>query len=119
MRSRCAAGGIASAAGRDYMMTCCVIPCLVPCIMPCWLSYDRQAFAQKYNIEDPYSGTAWLLFCCGCGLCLLCQEHNTMKKFELDGTSSQTGGSTTVVMMPGAPAMGGAPVVVAGQPPRM
>jgi len=124
-------------------MTCCVIPYFVGCILPCWLGCDRAAMASRYNIEDPWASTAWLLFCCGCGTCLLCQEYNTMKHFEATGVSStvrsggahtctawrtasahrdvpaalvrpaQTqAGQTTVIMMPGAPA-------VVGQAPRM
>lgn len=38
----CAAGDVATAAKRDYCMSCCIIPILCP-IWPCWLAYDRQA----------------------------------------------------------------------------
>jgi len=73
-------------------MTCCVIPFFVGPIMPCWLNCDRQAFATKYGIEDPYGGmTGCLLFCCGCTLCMLCQELNTVKAFEAKGITANTG----------------------------
>lgn len=55
--SCCAAGDIAKAAGRDYCMSCCIIPFCVGIIAPCWWSYDRQALAQRLNIVDPFSGS--------------------------------------------------------------
>ena len=38
----CAAGDVAKAAGRDFCMTCFVVPVLLGPIMPCWLSCDRE-----------------------------------------------------------------------------
>lgn len=53
----CAAGDIARAAGRDYCMSCFVIPFCLGFIQPCWWSYDRQALAARLGIEDPFSGS--------------------------------------------------------------
>jgi len=80
----CAAGDIAKAAGRDYCMSCCIIPHFVGCIAPCWWASDRQALTQRYNIDDKFS---WCVACCmftvGCPCCLPCcmmaQELNHIK----------------------------------------
>lgn len=53
----CAAGDIARAAGRDYCMSCFVIPFCLGFIQPCWWSYDRQALASRLGLEDPFSGS--------------------------------------------------------------
>lgn len=136
----CAAGDIARAAGRDYCMSCFVIPFCLGFIQPCWWSYDRQALAARLGIEDPFSGSgefscvlftkarwfraslclrvtlfpcifafphspaaACLLFCCGCGTCLLCQELNTVKAATASGLLTPGGAAvatttTTVVI---------------------
>ncbi|RYG50711.1 hypothetical protein EON66_11565 [archaeon] len=81
-----------------------------------WYNGDRQAMATKYNIEDPYSGcTACMLFMCGCGGCLLCQEYNTMKKFQASGVQPFAN-NTVVITSP--PAAIGVPVVAGGQAPH-
>ena len=80
----CAAGDIAKAAGRDYCMTCCIIPYFVPCILPCWWASDRSALVEKYNIRDTYG---WCTVCCMFALgnecclpcCLFAQELNHVK----------------------------------------
>lgn len=102
--SCCAAGDIAKAAGRDYCMSCFIIPFCVGIIAPCWWSYDRQALAQRLNIVDPFSGSACLMFMCGCGSCLMCQELNTVRKYTLDGTlNGAMGATTTTVIMAASP----------------
>jgi len=57
----CAAGNVATAAKRDYCMSCCIIGAFVPCIWPCWIACDRQALVDQYNIQDEFSGVAWCL----------------------------------------------------------
>lgn len=59
---------MAKAGGRDFCMSCCVIPMLLGPIIPCWWAADRSALAQRFGIADPYGFyTNCLLFCCGCG----------------------------------------------------
>ena len=93
----CAAGDVATAAKRDYCMSCCIVPMLCP-IWPCWMAYDRQALVAQYNIEDGFSGVAPALFCLGCHGCMLCQELNFIKHATITGiVPGQATGSTIVI----------------------
>lgn len=105
----CAAGDVAKAAGRDYCMSCCIIPGFVGCIAPCWWTGDRQALTQKLNIRDTYGYfTVCCMFCAGsyCCLpcCLLTQELNHIKANE--GKAAASGGGGTIVVSPVPVAMG-------------
>ena len=62
----CAAGDVATAAGKDYCCTCCLVPVLLPCLLPCQLNSDRAALALRYNIDDDLGGCcSCMLFYCG------------------------------------------------------
>lgn len=98
----CAAGEVATAAGRDYCCSCMVaaIPFVGWLIRPIWWSGDRAALAKKYNVQDPYEGcSACVLMALPCYHCLLIQELNHIKAVELRGglAPAQT---TTVVSVP-------------------
>lgn len=73
-------------------------------IIPCWWAADRSALAQRFGIADPYGFyTNCLLFCCGCGPCLLCQELNTIKDFEIRGITAASNVTQTMVITTAAP----------------
>jgi Cys-rich protein (TIGR01571 family) len=84
----CAAGEIAKSVGRSYCATCCLFPLLCNICVPCRLQWDREAFAKAHGIIDPFHGFSGLCFGCGCGLCLLCQEINTLKAYGTIGAYS-------------------------------
>lgn len=85
-------------------MSCCII--LLPCIQPCVYAWDRQAFANRYGIPDEGCFVPCLLFSCGCGACLLCQERNTVLAFTQNGTIAPNGqapAQQTVVVIQASP----------------
>ena len=47
-----AAGEVAKAAGRDYCMTCCVVPFFLGFMWPCWRGCEREALTKAHNIDD-------------------------------------------------------------------
>lgn len=70
-----AAGDVAKAANRDFLLSCCLTPCGL------WLAEDRAALADRFGIHDEYHGFASIcLFSCGCACCLLCQELNEIQQ---------------------------------------
>lgn len=64
-----AAGDVATGAGKDFCMSCCVVPWFcggvlppcVPCIVACCWAGDRAALAMRYNIIDNNAGC---ISCC-------------------------------------------------------
>lgn len=93
----CAAGDVATAAGKDFCCTCFVIPCVLPCILPCWLNADRKALAARFNIIDPLGGcSGCFFFWLGCHTCMLSQELRQVKH-ERAGAPR-----TTVIVQQGA-----------------
>ena len=85
----CAAGDVASAAGRDYCVSCFIVPFLVPCYAPCHIACsDRSALAARFGIEDDVAGcAACVIFSCvpfG-GVCILAQELNEIKLANVQG----------------------------------
>lgn len=80
---------------------------------------DREAFARRFNINDEIGCCgACLLFYCGCGYCLLCQEYATLRSFNFGtiggGAGVGVGTVTVVATQPGAAAMYQAPPTTGG-----
>lgn len=93
----CAAGDVARGAGRDYCMSCCLIPAICPCLVPCQLNADRAALAARHNIDDPCGGFfGCFIFLIGFHVCALTQELSEIRLRRL-----QAGPLTVVVS--GAP----------------
>ena len=87
----CATGDVATAAGKDYCCTCCLVPAFLPCIMPCYLNGDRAALAMRYNIADPLGGCgACCAFYAGCSTCLIVQELVEIEYQKRQGGQNQT-----------------------------
>ena len=105
----CAAGEIAKAAGKDYCMSCFIVPSCLPCLAPCVWAWDREAFAKKFGIPDEscVMNCCLFMFCTGC---MLCQERNTLIRFQTDGVLQQVNNpqSTVILVTPGQQQMMGA-----------
>jgi hypothetical protein len=94
-----AAGIIAEAGNRNYVMSCFVVPYFLPCIYPCWRANDRAALADKLGVEDDISWcSAVMLGFCGCGFCLLCQEYNTLRAYDSGKSHVRT--MVTLLVLP-------------------
>ena len=107
----CASGSVASAAGRDYCVSCCLIPAFVPCYAPCHIACaDRSALAAKYGVEDDIAGCAACAFYtfvpCG-AVCIVAQELNEIKLSQPLGAQyvfvTQQQQQTAMMMQPQAP----------------
>lgn len=80
----CAAGDVARGAGRDFCVSCCLIPILCPCLVPCQWNADRAALAARHNIDDPCGGCCGCFrFLLGCYVCALTQELNEIQVRKL------------------------------------
>jgi len=102
----CAAGDVAAAAGRDFGLSCCVIPLLLACCTPCFWAKDRAALAARHGVDDPCRGIACLAFWAGGHGCLLAQElaHIAHERRRAAGGGDAFVGADKV----GAPAFAGA-----------
>ena len=102
----CAAGDVASAAGRDF---CCSCLCFfVPLLGPWWIAcVDRDALAAKLAIKDDIAGCC--AFCIfnflpGGAALLLMQELN-----EIRTARAEDEGAALLTQAQAAPASGGQP----------
>lgn len=86
----CAAGDIAAAAGRSYLMSCLICPLFCQFCYPGHLAGDRQALADKYGIEDMGCVCATILFVMGLWPCLLYQELNHVRAADMNLLSDYT-----------------------------
>ncbi len=112
----CAAGDVAAAAGRDYLCSCLVGPllsalshndALADMLAACLWVADRRALAARLGVADGLDdgsrcSQAYLMFSCGCAPCLLFQQLNTIRAFEMG--AMQAGGAQ-VMAMPAQKAM--------------
>lgn len=71
-----AAGMIATAAGRNACLSCCVFPLLAPCLVPCWYACDHSIFEERIALaaEERYS-YAQCESSCGTCTCKNKPEH--------------------------------------------
>lgn len=98
----CAAGDVARYAGRDYFMSCCIIPAVTG-FACCWWACDRQAFIARYRIADSTDFFSSCLLVSFCTFCALTQALNHARAMELKGQSPGGAVNQTVIVV-GAPA---------------